>query len=426
MIVGVIGGGAAGMMSAITAARNGHKVTLIEHKDRVGKKILATGNGRCNYTNVDISLRHYHGGDKELINSVIKSFDQKKTLKFFNEIGVFPKEKNGCIYPYSEQASAVLSCLRNEIIRLKIDVETECNTSEITKITDIDAKKLIKYSGAETSKEVEFSQGDVFKVTTDKGVFLFDKLIICTGSKAQEKTGSDGSGYKIAKNLGHSIRKPLPALCSLKCKEDFFKAIAGIRCNAKVTLFIDGNEKINDTGELQLTDYGISGIPVFQVSYLAARAIEKGANVSAKIDFMPDADSLNDLYDIITERIRNNPEKIMEELLIGLFHKNLCILFNKMAGINQNTPCGEMKSAEINKLCKIIKSFSVSVISANSFDNAQVCSGGVRLDEINDNLQSSKMRGLYFAGEILDVNGDCGGYNLQWAWSSGYVAGCLK
>lgn len=423
MNIGIIGGGASGMMAAITAARRGHKVTIIEHNARVGKKILSTGNGRCNYTNVDMSLKHFHGGDKAFIDSVLRAFDQKKTVEFFNELGVFPKEKNGCIYPYSEQASAVLDCLRNEIIRLNIDVETECNTKEIAKITDIDAKKMVKASG---NNPVEFSQGDVFRVTTDKGIYLFDKLIIAAGSMAQEKTGSDGSGYKLAKLLGHTVRKPLPALCSLKCEESFFKSIAGVRCSASVKLLVDDVEKKADTGELQLTDYGISGIPVFQISYLASRAIEKGLKVSAAIDFMPDAESLDDLYDIITERIRNNSERTMDELLIGLFHKNLCVLFNKAAGIEQKTICGEVRNTDINRLCKIIKNFKVNVVSTNTFDNCQVCSGGIKLDEINNNLQSNIIRGLYFAGEILDVNGDCGGYNLQWAWSSGYVAGCLK
>jgi len=424
MIVGVIGGGAAGMMSAITAARNGHKVTIIEHGQRVGKKILATGNGRCNYTNVDISLKHFHGGkNKDVISAVLKTFDQKKTIRFFDEIGVFPKEKNGCIYPYSEQASALLDCLRNEIIRLNIDVVIECNTKEISKITDIDAKKIVKQAG---EKEVEFAQGDVFRVTTDKGVFLFDKLIIAAGSQASEKTGSDGSGYKLAKALGHTIRKPLPALCSLKCQGDYFKSIAGIRCSANVKLLVDGQDKKEDRGELQLTDYGISGIPVFQVSYIAARALNKGLLVEAEIDFMPDCDSLDDLYDIITSRIKNNPDKTMDEVLIGVLHKNLCILFNKEAGINQKMPCGEAKGTQINTLCRTIKKFKVKVTDTNTFDNAQVCSGGIRLEEVTENLQSTKIRGLYFAGEILDVNGDCGGYNLQFAWSSGYVAGCLN
>lgn len=423
MKVGIIGGGAAGMMSAITAARCGHDVTIIEHNSRVGKKILATGNGRCNFTNIDMSLRHFHGGDKLLIDNVLRAFDSKKTLKFFNEIGVYPKEKNGCIYPYSEQASAVLDCLMNEMKKNNVEVITECHPNDISIISDIDAYKSIK---SQNGKYTEFSQPDVFKVITNKGTYFFDKLIVAAGSKAQEKTGSDGSGYNIAKHFNHKIRKPLPALCSLFCKEDFYKSIAGIRCQCNVKLLINDELKKEDTGELQITEYGISGIPVFQISYLAARAIDKGLRTVAILDFLPDVNNIDEVYDIITERIRNNPGKSMDELLIGLFHKNLCILFNKLASIKGNVACGEAKGNEINRLCKVIKGFKTEIKSANSFTNAQVCSGGVRCDEIKNTLESKLQNGLYFAGEIIDVNGDCGGYNLQFAWSSGYVAGCLK
>lgn len=422
MEIGVIGGGAAGMMSAIKAARNGHNVTIIEHNQRVGKKILATGNGRCNFTNVDMSLRHFHGADKPFIENIINSFDQKKTVEFFNEIGVYPKEKNGCIYPFSEQASAVLDCLMMELKRLKVTVITECHPNNIEKVPDVEAYKSIRNSNG---KYVEFHYPTVFKIITNKGTFYFDKVILAAGSKAQEKTGSDGSGYSIANFLGHSIRKPLPALCALRCSEDFFKSIAGIRCQGTVKLLINDELKKQDTGEIQLTDYGISGIPVFQVSYLAARAINKGLSVKAIIDFMPEIEK-EDMYDLIAERIRNNKDKIMDELLIGLFHKNLCMLFNKQCGIKGKDSCQNMRESDIRKLINIIKDFKVNVVKTNSFDNCQVCSGGVKSSEIKNTLESKIVENLYFAGEIIDVNGDCGGYNLQFAWSSGYLAGCLK
>lgn len=423
MEIGIIGGGAAGMMSAIIAARCGHNVTIIEHNSRIGKKILATGNGRCNYTNVDMSLRHFHGGDKSLADSVLKTFDNKKTVEFFNELGVYPKEKNGCIYPYSEQASAVLDCLMNELKFRKVNVITECHPNDVIKIPKSEIKKNLKDN---EGKSIILSNNAVFRLITNRGTFYFDKLILATGSKAQKSTGSDGSGYLLAESFGHKIRKPLPALCALRCQEDFFKSIAGVRCNGTVKLLIDGEVKKEETGEIQLTDYGISGIPVFQVSYLAARALNSGKAVKAIIDFMPEANDIPDIYDLITERIRNNPKKSMDELLIGLFNKNLCILFNKISGISGKAVCGDVRGNEINKLCKVIKSFSVTVKGTNSFDNAQVCSGGVVCDELKRTLESKLVSDLYFAGEIIDINGDCGGYNLQFAWSSGYVAGCLK
>lgn len=423
MNIGIIGGGASGIMSAIIAARNGHKVTIIEHNVRIGKKILATGNGRCNFTNIDMSLRHFHGGDKFICENAIRTFDNKKTVEFFNGLGVYPKEKNGCIYPYSEQASAVLDCLMSELKKHNVTVITECHPTDIIKISDIEAYKSI---GKNKENNIKFSQSDVFKVTTNQGIYFFDKLIVCAGSKAQKSTGSDGSGYQIAESFGHKIIKPLPALCALRCQEDFFKSIAGIRCAATVKLLIDGEVKKEDTGELQLTDYGISGIPVFQISYMAVRAFDKKKNIKVLIDFMPEASSIDEIYDLITERITNNPQKTMDELLIGLFHKNLCILFNKIAGISGKNLCGEVKGNDILKLCKIIKNFGVTVMGYNSFDNAQVCSGGIKTDEIKATMESKIVNGLYFAGEIIDINGDCGGYNLQFAWSSGYIAGCLK
>lgn len=411
------------MMAAITASRRGHHVTIIEHNGRVGKKLLVTGNGRCNYTNVDISLKHFHGGDKFLIDSVLRSFDQKKTVELFNELGVFPKEINGGIYPFSEQASAVLDCLRMELIKQKIDVVTEAHPNDITKIPVEQAYEAIRRANG---KYVEFDTKEVFKVITNQGTFYFDKLIIATGSKAQEKTGSDGSGYEIAKKFGHSIRKPLPALCALRCKGDYFKSIAGVRCDGTIKLLVDGEIKKESYGGLQLTDYGVSGIPTFQISYLAARALDKGKNVSVILDFIPEISSVDELYDMVTDRIKNNPDKAMDELLIGLFNKALCAAFNKLCGIEQKTVCSTVKGNVILKLCKLIKNFKIDVLSTNSFENAQVCSGGVKLDEVKNTLESKIVNGLYFAGEILDVNGDCGGYNLQFAWSSGYVAGCLK
>lgn len=423
MIIGVIGGGASGMMAAIRAAQLGHQVTIIEHNNRVGKKILATGNGRCNYTNMDMSLRHFHGTDKSFIDSVLKQFDNKRTLEFFDSIGVYPKEKNGYIYPYSEQASAVLDCLRNEIIKLNINVLTECIINDIVKINTKETHNVID---SFTNKPYKLSYDKSFLIITNKGKLYFDKVILAAGSKASEKTGSDGSGYRIAKAFGHKIKNPLPALCALKCNEDFFKSIAGVRCKANIKLVVDNEVKKTEEGELQITDYGISGIPVFQVSYIAAKALEAKRNVRAIIDFMPDSLNEDELFDIIIKRIKNNPSKIMDELLIGLFNKNLCILFNKLCNINGKESCSMMKSQTIHKLAKLIKSFEVSIRSTNGFENAQVCSGGIKLEDIKSTMESKLCDNLYFCGEIIDVNGDCGGYNLQWAWSSGYVAGCLK
>lgn len=402
MKVGIIGGGAAGMMSAITAAKNGHNVTIIEHNQKLGKKILATGNGKCNFTNQDMNLYHFGASDEDVdfIKAVYSRFDRDSVLSFFNEIGIAPFEKNGYYYPRSEQASSVAEALYSEVLTHSVNVVTECNIKEAYK----DSK---------------------FVIATDKGKFKFDKLIIAAGSMASPKTGSDGSGYNLAKAFGHRIIKPLPALCGLKCEGKFFKGVAGVRCRAMVSLYIDDEFVRAEEGELQLTDYGVSGIPVFQISADAVRALDEGSDVSVEIDFYKESSDIYDTEDMIRYRIECNPDKTADEFLNGVFNKKLIQMLISQCGINLNTKCSELNTEDIECLAELINTFNVKVLSPNA-DNAQICSGGINCNELKNSLESKLCDGLYFAGEIIDVNGDCGGYNLQWAWSSGYVAGCLE
>ena len=418
MNIGIIGGGASGLMAAIIAARKGHKVTIIEHNNRVGKKILLTGNGRCNYTNVSVSPSNFHSADRELIAPVLRQFGPVECIKFFGELGVYPKDINGLVYPYSEQGSNVLDCLRFEILRLNINVVTECHVTQVKKI------KISETGDLNNDKSFikDCKTDEIFRISTNQGNQYFEKIIVATGSKAAPKSGSDGSGYDIAKQLGHEIRKPLPALCALRCTDDFYKSIAGIRAHGKVTLLVDGNEKKSDTGQIQITDYGISGIPVFQISNIAARALDKKRKVCVIIDFIPEVE-ISELKEMIKSRINNGTDKTAEELLIGIFHKNLCALFNRIAGISNKAKVTTLDVSQITNLANIIKRFECNVSATNTFDNAQVCSGGVRLSDVKETMESKIVDGLYFCGEILDVDGDCGGYNLQWAWSSGFVAG---
>lgn len=402
MKIGIIGGGAAGMMSAITAARNGHSVTIIEHNQKLGKKILATGNGKCNFTNQDMSLYHFGASDENIdfIKHVYNKFDRDSVISFFDEIGIAPYEKNGYFYPRSEQASSVAEALYAELLSQFVNIVTECNIKEVYK----DSK---------------------FVITTDKGNFKFDKLIIATGSMASPKTGSDGSGYKIAKSFGHKLIKPLAALCGLKCEGKFFKGVAGVRCRAMVSLYVDDEFVRAEEGELQLTDYGVSGIPVFQISADAVRSLDEGCDVSVEIDFYKESRDISDTEDMIRYRIKCNPEKTADEFLNGVFNKKLIKMLVLQCGIDSDIKCSELSDEDIECLSELIKGFNVKVLAPNA-DNAQICSGGVDCNELKDSLESKICSGLYFAGEIIDVNGDCGGYNLQWAWSSGYVAGCVE
>jgi hypothetical protein len=263
----------------------------------------------------------------------------------------------------------------------------------------------------------------LFKLTTNQGKFDADTLILATGSKAAPKTGSDGSGYTLAKSLGHTVKKPLPALVQLTSNHAQCKAMAGVRSTGTVTLYVDGKETAKDFGEIQYTDYGISGIPVFQISRYAVLAKDKNKSVTAVIDMLPDF-SAEELFKNMQARLKYDGYKDLVTYFSGLLNKKLVLAVLKMLGINSNMSAENAGLKQIKRICCAMKEFQFHITGSRSFDNAQVCQGGVKLSEINsDTLESNICSGLFFAGEVLDVDGKCGGYNLQWAWSSGYVAG---
>lgn len=397
--VAVIGGGASGMMAAVTAASEGARVILLEHKDRIGKKILSTGNGRCNFTNIHQEPICYHSEDPLFPWEVVEKFNAQAVISFFLQLGVYSKNRNGYIYPNSDQASAVLDAFRMELDRLKVEIRTGVECREIRP-----GKKG-------------------FTILTDQGPVRADRVILCAGSKAAPTTGSDGSGYDLAKKLGHRILPVLPALTALKCEEKFFKSIAGVRANGSVSIWSGGECIAKDTGEIQLTDYGISGIPVFQVSRYASKLLYEKKETDAVLDFMPDfTKAQTDAF--LRARAKTRPDKSAEMFLIGLFHKKLCDLWIRLSEIPRQRKAGELTEDEIARLTDLIKEFRVRVRETNPYDKAQVCCGGVDTREVNpETLESVYVPGVYFAGEILDVDGMCGGYNLTFAWASGYVAG---
>ncbi len=397
--IAVIGGGASGMMAAVTAASQGARIILLEHKDRIGKKILSTGNGRCNFTNTHQEPLCYYSENPLFPWGIISQFDARDVISFFLQLGVYSKNRNGYIYPNSDQASAVLDALRMELTRLHVDIRTGVDVREI-----LPGKKG-------------------FTLPTDSGDIRADRIILCAGSKAAPATGSDGSGYDLAKQLGHRMIPVLPALVQLRCEGKFFKAISGVRTNGNVSIWSDGECIARDTGEIQLTDYGISGIPVFQVSRYASQLLYEKKEVSAVLDFMPDF-TKEQTEAFLSARAKTRPEKPAEMFLIGLFHKKLSDLWIKQSCLPRGKAAGDMTAEEIKKLVRLIKNFRLRVTSTNSYEHAQVCRGGIDTAEVDENtLESRYVPGLYFAGEILDVDGMCGGYNLQWAWASGYVAG---
>lgn len=387
------------MMAAITAARRGKSVLLLEHMDKPGKKILATGNGKCNFTNENMSPDHFHG-NRELVKSVLEKFSQKDTLSFFREIGIFPKEKNGYYYPNSQQAASVVMALSAELNRSRVCLITSCKLQSLIPET---------YG---------------FSAVTDKGNYRSKNVIAASGLRAAPRLGSDGSVLPILKELGHRFRPILPALCGFFATGMDFKKVSGVRCEAKISLFIDNKKTAEERGELQLTDYGVSGIPVFQLSSLGAGALYNKKKVMLTIDLLPGL-SETEIYTELTRRfVRDAGHRSVSESMCGLLNQKLIPEIIKHVGLDVHQDTGKVDESDTKEIAACLHAYSVSLVQIRDFSCAQVCAGGIKTDEIDiKTLQSRIVKGLYFAGELLDADGICGGYNLQWAWSSGFVAG---
>ena len=398
--IAVIGGGAAGMMAAVQAADAGALVDLYERNDRVGKKLLATGNGKCNFSNLDMQKNAYYGSAVSLYDNLFSIFGVRETVAFFNQHGMLIKDKNGYLYPLSEQASTVLDVLRFSLEQYKVRVYTD---SIITALQpERKSRKL--------------------QLTSSVGNRTYDAVILACGGMAAPKTGSDGNGFRLAEKLGHHINTVVPALVQLRCHEDFFKMVSGVRIEAKLTLCIDGEEKNSAQGELQLTDYGISGIPVFQFSRQAAYALYDKKKVSVVIDFLPNqgAESYKALW---KERWERQGGQILEQFLTGFSNKKINQLIIKLAGCNAHDTANDIPAAKRRTIERLYRKLTVSVRETNGFEQAQVSAGGIPAEELTNQLESIYIPSLFFAGEIIDMDGICGGYNLQWAWTSGAVAG---
>lgn len=399
MRVIVVGGGASGLTAAIFAARSGAKVTILEHQKQVGKKLLVTGNGRCNFSNTDQKLSHYHSEDEERAALSLSQFGCQDAVGFFRELGIYSKNRNGYLYPNSDAASSVVDVLRMECEYLKVKIACQIQIQSIEK------------------------KDGIFYVHTPGWTYEGDRLILAAGSKAAAATGSDGSGYALAKGLGHSVVKPYPALVQLLSKEQDLKSLAGIRTDAEVYLYGDGQKLASNRGEIQINANNISGIPVFQISGAAAKAMADGRECKAELDFLPDF-SEEQLMIYIKQRIQTCGYKRSADFLTGLFAGKLNEVLCRRSGFSKSLPAGQFTEDDIKILCKHIKHFEIKISGTNGFEHAQCCGGGVSLKEIDPlSMESLLLPGLYFCGEILDVWGDCGGYNLQWAWTSGYLAG---
>lgn len=381
----IIGGGASGMMAAIQAARTGAAVTLLEHKEKPGKKILATGNGRCNLTNLVQEPSRYRSSQPDFPWKIITQYPLEDTLAFFSELGIYTKDRNGWVYPYSDQAAGVAQVLELEARHQKVKIKT---TEEVTDILREDGQYLVK---------------------TATWQYPCDSVIISCGSSASNVEGSSTTGYELAEKLGHTVVKPLPSLCGIRGKDNYYAKWAGSRMDGRITLEIDGETVGEEQGEILFTEYGISGIGVFQLSRYAVRGTDEGKIATYHLDLMPQL-TKEELVKLLLDRQQAGSYKNPQELLIGLLPRKMIDVLVK-------------KTYEPEKIAERLKDWQVPVKGAYALQQAQICSGGVDPRELTGQLESRLHPGIYFTGEVIDVDGPCGGYNLQWAWSSGAVAG---
>lgn len=373
----IVGAGAAGMLAAIHAKTKDNQVILIERNTNCGKKILITGNGKCNYLNDDFNISHYRSDNLEFLENIITEENKKLLIFEFKKIGIEPKIKNGYYYPMSNTSISIQNALLLTLKQKGIEIITNTTITDIKKINN-------KF------------------ILNDK--FTCDKLIIAAGSSACPKCGTDGTIYDALKPLGLKIKKPLPALVQLKSEGKFLKEWAGIRCDCELSLFENDKLIKKSIGEVQLTDYGISGICTFQLSSDCIRGLDSGKKEVIKMNFLPDIKDFDTFY---LNRVKLLKGRNDIELFEGLInYKLLYVLFKHNKNIKE-----------------ALTSFSLEITGYNGFDKAQVASGGIKLTEINDNFECKNIKDLYIIGEALDVDGDCGGYNLAFAFLSGIIAG---
>ena len=397
----IVGGGAAGLAAAVFLGRcaDGRRIAVLEKGPRVGKKLMATGNGTCNLTNVKATAADYHGAPR-LADAALSAFSVAETMDFFTSIGVdCATRPDGKVYPLSEQAGAVLDALRLEAQAL--GVEMICDT----KVTAL--KK----------------QGNTWCVVCENGKYVTKNVLVTVGGAAAPALGGSAEGYRLLTDLGCEKKPLFPSIVQVRTATDFVRSVKGIRVDATVTLRTDGRAAAQSTGEVLFTDYGLSGPAVMFVSRIVADwERQKRGEIVACLDLLPDWDN-----DTLLSRVRQRSQlkgRTLEDLLTGLLHKRVGQTVLRVAEVLPLTREVEsLTEEEIARIVKTIKNWKLSVTGTQGFGGAQVTAGGIAATEINPSTFAVKRHsGLFAAGEVLDVDGDCGGYNLQFAWSSAYVA----
>ena len=396
MIIAIIGGGASGMAAALAAAENEkNQVILLERQARVGRKLQATGNGRCNLSNIHAADGGYHGENPAFVQTAISAFSPEDTLQWFRSLGLFTvTEESGKVYPYSDQANSVVDVLRLALVKENITLKTGYEVTKIQKTPD------------------------GFQITNGEGSIICDKLIVACGGLAGSKLGGTMSGYKLLAKLGHRSTKLRPSLVQIKSSWPELPSLKGVRTNCNVKILHYDEIYAQSSGELQLTEHGISGPVIFEISRDVCA--ERG-KWTAKLDFLPAICAADLDAELQRRRETNLP---MEELLTGILHNRLGRVLTKAAGIKGKQYANQISNAELKEVVNCVKNLEIDLTEPLGMDSAQVTAGGVLTDGFDPHTMESKLvPGLYACGEVLDIDGDCGGYNLQWAWSSGRMAG---
>ena len=396
MIIGIIGGGASGMAAALAAAENRNaQVILMERQARVGRKLQATGNGRCNLTNLHAAKGGYHGDDAGFACYAMERFGPEAVLEWFHSLGLFTvAETSGRVYPYSDQANSVVDVLRFALEKPNITVKL----------------------GFEVEKVKKTANG--FRVEAKEETLECDKLIIACGGLAGTKLGGTMSGYKLLRSLGHKCTRLRPTLVQLKSGWSGVAALKGVRANCHAAVFHNGSIHSESTGEIQFTEYGLSGPVIFEIS---RDACQGGGDWLCRLDFLPEVAEEVLQRELLRRKTTNLPAS---ELLTGILHNRLGRVLAQAAGISANRMISELSGYELSQLAKLVKAFDVSLTEPMGMDSAQVTAGGIITKDFDETTMESRLvPGLYACGEVLDIDGDCGGYNLQWAWASGNLAG---
>ena len=399
MKVLIIGGGASGMMAALTAAEDpSNRVTLLERQSRVGRKLLATGNGRCNLSNIHASEAHYHGYDPSFVRHALRQFSPADTLAFFQQLGLLTvTEESGRVYPFSDQANSVVDILRFALAQRGVDLRCGCEVISI-------GKKARGYN-----------------VKTSEEAFYCDKLILACGGSAGAKLGGTDWGYKLLNSMGHTVTPLRPSLVQIKTDASVTKSLKGVRADAGITLKRNGQLIAQNVGEVQFTDFGISGPAIFELS----REVENKGDQLLLLDLMRPWTE-EQLASLLLQKQVDFPDLAADELLTGALHNRLGKVVLKISGAELPQTLAEITESQIRRIARTVKYFPMTVTGIMGLELAQVTAGGVLTSEFRpDTLESRLCPGLFATGEVLDIDGDCGGYNLQWAWSSGRLAGKL-